>query len=52
MNVLFKPIWFDSIGAKSSSTLIKTDIKIVIDPGIAIMHQSFPASKEMNNQRV
>lgn len=47
MNVLFKPIWFDSMGAKSSSTLIKTDIKIVIDPGIAIMHQSFPASKEM-----
>ena len=45
--MLFKPIWFDSMGAKSSSTLIKTDIKIVIDPGIAIMHPSFPASKEM-----
>ena len=35
------------MGAKSSSTLVKTDIKIVIDPGIAIMHRSFPASKEM-----
>ena len=41
----FKLIWFDSFGAKSSCTLIKTkDISILIDPGIAIMHPSFPAS--------
>ena len=41
----FKPVWFDSMGAKSSCILVKTDVKIVIDPGIAIMHPSFPASK-------
>jgi len=41
----FKLIWFDSFGAKSSCTLVKTkDVKILIDPGIAIMHSSFPAS--------
>jgi len=41
----FKLIWFDSFGAKSSCTLVKTkDISILIDPGIAIMHPSFPAS--------
>ncbi len=33
------------MGAKSSCILVKTDVKIVIDPGIAIMHPSFPASK-------
>jgi len=42
--VEFKLIWFDSFGAKSSCTLVKTkDISILIDPGIAIMHPSFPA---------
>lgn len=41
----FKPVWFDSMGAKSSCVLVETDVKIVIDPGIAIMHPSFPASK-------
>ena len=43
--LLFKPVWFDSMGAKSSCILVETDVKIVIDPGIAIMHPSFPASK-------
>jgi hypothetical protein len=42
----FKLVWFDSMGAKSSCTLLKTDLKILIDPGIAIMHPSFPASSE------
>lgn len=43
--ISFKPIWFDSLGAKSSCLFIKTeDIKILIDPGIAIMHPTFPAS--------
>ena len=42
----FEPIWFDSMGAKSSCTLVKTpDVSIVIDPGIAAMQPSFPASK-------
>ncbi len=41
----FRPVWFDSLGAKSSCVFVKTpDIRVVIDPGIAIMHPSFPAS--------
>ncbi len=43
----FELIWFDSFGAKSSCTLVKTDdVSILIDPGVAIMHPSFPASDE------
>ncbi len=45
MHISFKPVWFDSLGAKSSCTLVKTpDISVMIDPGVAIMHPSFPAS--------
>jgi hypothetical protein len=45
--IKFRPIWFDSMGAKSSCTLVGTpDIKIVIDPGVASMQPSFPASDE------
>ncbi len=41
----FELVWFDSFGAKSSCTLVKTDdVSILIDPGVAIMHRSFPAS--------
>ncbi len=41
----FEPIWFDSLGAKSSCTLVKTpDISVLIDPGAAVMQPSFPAS--------
>ncbi|RLI35588.1 MBL fold metallo-hydrolase [Candidatus Bathyarchaeota archaeon] len=44
-NLTFKPIWFDSLGAKSSCTLVETpNIKILIDPGVAVMHPGFPAS--------
>ena len=43
-HIIFKPIWFDSLGAKSSCTLVKTDTSILIDPGAAIMQPSFPAS--------
>jgi len=43
--ILFEPIWFDSLGAKSSCTLVKTpDVSILIDPGAAVMQPSFPAS--------
>ncbi|MBO8182300.1 MAG: MBL fold metallo-hydrolase [Archaeoglobus sp.] len=42
----FKPVWFDSMGAKSSCILVKTDIDILIDPGAAIMHPGFPAPQE------
>lgn len=45
MTLSFKPVWFDSMGAKSSSTLVETpDVKILIDPGVAVMQPSFPAS--------
>ena len=41
----FKPVWFDSLGAKSSCVWIRTsDISIIIDPGIAVMQPSYPAS--------
>jgi len=41
----FKLVWFDSYGAKSSCTLVKTkELNLLIDPGVAIMHPSFPAS--------
>jgi len=47
LKILFKPVWFDSLGAKSSCSLIVTpDIKILIDPGIAVMQPSFPASED------
>ena len=37
------PLWFDSMGAKSSSLLIKTpDIAILVDPGAAEMQPSYP----------
>ncbi len=43
--ISFKPIWFDSLGAKSLCTLVKTpDVSVLIDPGVAVMHPSFPAS--------
>ena len=39
-----KPIWADSLGAKSFCTLVKTpNARILIDPGVAIMHATFPA---------
>ncbi|WP_440952453.1 MBL fold metallo-hydrolase [Methanococcoides sp. FTZ1] len=39
----FKLIAFDSMGVKSSCTLVKTpDTSILIDPGAAIMQKSFP----------
>ncbi|MFN4133750.1 MAG: MBL fold metallo-hydrolase, partial [Candidatus Hadarchaeales archaeon] len=44
-SVLFRPVWFDSMGAKSSCTVIETpEVKVLIDPGAAIMQPSFPAS--------
>jgi hypothetical protein len=49
--IKFKPIWFDSLGAKSSCTLVKTpDVSILIDPGAARMQPSFPASDEQKQQ--
>jgi len=40
-------IWFDSMGAKSSSLLIHTpDAKIFVDPGVAVMQPSYPLSDQ------
>jgi hypothetical protein len=45
MLITFKPVWFDSFGAKSSCILVRTaDVSVLIDPGASIMHPSFPAS--------
>ncbi len=45
MTLSFKPVWSDSMGAKSSCTLVETpDVRILIDPGVSIMQKSFPAS--------
>jgi hypothetical protein len=42
----FKPVWFDSMGAKSTCTLVTTpDTSLIIDPGAAIMHKTFPISE-------
>lgn len=41
----FDPLWADSLGAKTTCTLVKTpEVNILIDPGIAVMQPSFPAS--------
>jgi len=51
MSLNFKPIWFDSMGAKSTCTYVQTsDISIVIDPGVAIMQPSFPATPEQKTK--
>ena len=53
MKIVFKPVFFDSLGAKSSCTFIQTsDIRILIDPGIAIMHSSYPAPLELKRRWV
>ena len=47
MKITFEPIWFDSLGAKSSCAYVETpDIKLIIDPGVAALQPSFPASEE------
>ena len=43
----FSLVWFDSLGAKSTCTLVETpDVSILIDPGAAVMQPGFPASLE------
>ena len=51
MSLEFEPLWFDSMGAKSTCTQVKTpDVNIVLDPGVAIMHPSFPATDMQKQQ--
>ena len=50
-DIKFKPIWFDSLGAKSMATLVETpDVKIVIDPGAAKMQPGFRAPEELKTE--
>jgi len=45
--ISFEPVWFDSLGAKSSCIRVETpDLSILIDPGVAAMQPSFPATEE------
>jgi predicted metallo-beta-lactamase superfamily hydrolase len=46
----FELVWFDSLGAKSSCTLVRTDRGILIDPGVSRMHPGFPASDERKTE--
>ncbi len=40
-------LWFDSLGAKSSSLLVKTpEVRLLIDPGAAEMQPSYPLPHE------
>lgn len=42
------PIWFDSLGAKSMCVLVETpDLRLLIDPGAAIMQPRYPAPDEL-----
>ncbi len=44
-------LWFDSMGAKSSSILIETpDIKILVDPGAAEMQPGYPLPDEKKKE--
>lgn len=44
-------LWFDSLGAKSSSMLIETpDIKILVDPGAAEMQPGYPLLPEKKKE--
>ncbi len=48
-----RPVWADSLGAKSFCTLVETpDAAVLIDPGVAIMHGSFPAPLEAKERWV
>ncbi len=40
-------IWFDSMGAKSSALYVETpDVKLLVDPGSAVMQPSYPLTKQ------
>ncbi len=44
--LIFEPVWFDSLGAKSACVRVKTpDITVVIDPGVAAMQPGFPGTE-------
>lgn len=44
-------IWFDSLGAKSSSILIETpEVKILVDPGVAAMQPGYPLPDEVKSR--
>jgi len=47
MDLHFEPVWFDSLGAKSSCILVKTpNVSLIVDPGIAEMQPGYPLDKK------
>lgn len=45
------PVWADSLGAKSSATLVQTpDIRVLIDPGASEMQPSFPFTERQRKK--
>ncbi len=47
MGLSFELVWFDSLGAKSVCVFVETpDVRVLIDPGAAVMHPGFPATEE------
>lgn len=48
--MILRPVWFDSLGAKSMCVLVRTpDLALLIDPGAAIMHPGYPAPDELKD---
>ena len=46
-----RPIWFDSLGAKSACVLVRTpDLSLLIDPGAAALQPGFPLPSEMKEK--
>jgi len=46
-----RPIWFDSLGAKSACLLVETpDLSLLIDPGAAALQPSFPLPPERKEE--
>lgn len=43
-----RPVWFDSLGAKSMCVLVETpDLSLLIDPGAAVMQPRYPAPPDL-----
>ena len=46
--IKFKPLWSDSLGAKSYSVYLEVgDKRIIVDPGVAAMQPSYPADRKL-----
>ena len=51
-NIKVHLIWFDSLGAKSNSIFVETpDIKLLVDPGTAVMQSTYPLMVKLKESR-